>query len=230
MPFVLLLLALIAQSATPPLPTFNAAAAAVSAPATLAQFDGGKLKGEPAGLAWSADGAQFYLRTAEYDRWRNERAHHYVVAATGGVPTPILEAPAWALAYWAWKSGFVAPGSPDLRLETDVQQRIATAVGSVSDGGLSQSRADPNRSQVESDMASAQKVNTITVTFKGQLLMKLENEALLPGVRYGWAPAGVSALAYSDGKRRLVLVDRAGRTLEVPGATDVLLPAWSPDG
>jgi hypothetical protein len=195
----------------------------------VAVLDMGKLKGAPVGLAWSEDGSQFYVRTAEYDRWRNERARHYVLPAAGGAAVPVDAVPGWASAYWLWKAGMVAPGVPDVRLETETQQRMATAVGSVSDGGFSQSRSDPSRSQVETDMASAQHVTTTTVKMRGQVLVQLQNEPFLPGLRFGWAPSG-GALAYADANNRLVLIDRGGKKLEVPGAADVLLPAWSPDG
>lgn len=212
------------------LPPFDAATASVSQPATVTVLDMGKLKGSPAGLAWSEDGSQLYVRTAEYDRWRNERARHYLLPSAGGTPVPVDVVPGWASTYWIWKSGMVAPGSPDVRLETETLQRMATAVGSVRDAGASQSRADPSRSQVETDMASAQHVTTTTVKMRGQLLMQLDNEPFVPGMRYGWGPAGTGGLAYADARNRLVLIDRTGKKLEVAGADDVLLPAWSPDG
>ena len=40
----------------------------------------------------------------------------------------------------------------------------------------------------------------------------------------------MAGLAYVDSKKHLSLADRTGRTLEVAGTGDVMLPAWSPDG
>jgi Tol biopolymer transport system component len=56
------------------------------------------------------------------------------------------------------------------------------------------------------------------------------NKPVVPGLTFGWAPSPMGVLAFVDDKKRLVLIDRVGHKLEVPGATDVLLPAWSPDG
>jgi Tol biopolymer transport system component len=52
----------------------------------------------------------------------------------------------------------------------------------------------------------------------------------MPGLMYGWAPAPLGALAYADDKGRLVIIDRMGHKLVVPGTSGVVLPAWSPDG
>jgi hypothetical protein len=56
------------------------------------------------------------------------------------------------------------------------------------------------------------------------------NAMVQPGLLWGWAPAPLAGLAYVDAKKRLMLVDQAGGTIEVPGAAEALLPAWSPDG
>jgi hypothetical protein len=188
------------------------------------------MKGDPVGLAWAADGSMLYLRTAEYDRWRNERAYHCVVPVAGGGMTPVDAVPPWAAAYWMWKAGQVAPGVPDMRFDTDTQTQIATSVGTVRDGGLSQSRADPTQTQIASDVASAQQVATVTVKLKGIVVARSANKAIAPGATWGWAPSPLGGLAFVDGRRRLVLIDRAGRTLEVGNAAEALLPAWSPDG
>lgn len=209
---------------------FDVTRTTVSPPRVVVEIDAGKIKGDPVGLAWSADGATFYLRTAEYDRWRNERAQHFLVPASSGAMTTVDGVPPWAAGYWMWKSGMVAPGVPDMRFDTETQTQLTTSVGTVRDGGASQSRADPTQSQVASDMASAQQVATTTIKLKGTVIVQAVNKSLRPGSTWGWAPSPLGALAFVDAKRRLVLVDRAGRILEVAGAAEALLPAWSPDG
>ena len=209
---------------------FDATRATVSPARVVVEIDGDTMKGDPVGLAWAADGSMLYLRTAEYDRWRNERAHHSVVPVAGGGMTSVDTVPPWAAAYWMWKSGQVAPGVPDMRFDMDTQTQIATSVGTVRDGGLSQSRADPTQTQIASDVASAQQVATITVKLKGIVVAQSANKSIVPGSTWGWAPSPLGGLAFVDGRKRLVLIDRAGRTLEVGNVAEALLPAWSPDG
>ena len=209
---------------------FDATRATVSPARVVVEIEAGTIRGGPVGLAWAADGSMLYLRAAEYDRWRNERAHHFVVPASGGGMTSVDGVPPWAAAYWMWKSGQVAPGVPEMRFDMDTQTQIATSVGTVRDGGLSQSRADPTQTQIASDVASAQQVATITVKLKGIVVAQSANKSIVPGSTWGWAPSPLGGLAFVDGRKRLVLIDRAGRTLEVGNVAEVLLPAWSPDG
>jgi hypothetical protein len=210
--------------------SFDASRTAVSAARVITEIDAGKIKGDPTALAWSDDGSTLYLRTAEYDRWRNERTQHFVLPTAGSATAATPAAPAWAAGYWMWKSGMFAPGVPEMRLETETQTQLATAVGTVRDAGASQSRADPTQSQMASDMSSAQQVATITVRLKGTVIAQAVNKPVAPGSTWGWAPAPLGGLVFVDGKKHLVLIDRTGRTFEVPGAAEALLPAWSPDG
>ena len=79
-------------------------------PATIVtELDLGKLKGELRKLAWSPDGAQFYIQTAE-GAPPSEKLHHYVIPVGGGVPTGADQPPAWATEYWSFKSDRSAPG------------------------------------------------------------------------------------------------------------------------
>lgn len=227
------LLVLLGQAvAGAPAGIVNAAQLTFSAPRTLVEIDAGKMKGSPARLAWHGSDGSFFLRWAETDRWGNERAKNYLVPATGGAVAPTGEQPDWAATYWAWKSGFSAPGVPALRFEIESRQQSKTATGSTSDAPdvANPNRSDPTTPQVYKDMASLQKVTTTTVRLKGQIIAETQNKPVSPGLTFGWAPAPLGALAYADGKSRLVVIDRDGHKLEVPGTADVLLPAWSPDG
>jgi hypothetical protein len=193
------------------------------------EIDVGKLKGNPVRLAWGDDG-RFFLRLAETDRWGNERGRNFILGASASEPAAVDEEPPWAVTYWAWKSSPVAPGVPSLRLDVETRQQPKTAVGSTADVSANPNKSDPSQPQIARDVASLQQVMTTTVRFKGTVVWEAANERLVPGLTFGWAPAPLGALGYVDAKKRLVLLDREGRRLEVAGTADVLLPAWSPDG
>jgi hypothetical protein len=229
--FSILVLAIVAaaaagQQAAP----FDSSKAVLSAPKVLAQIDASKLKGSVIRLAWG-DGGSFFLRSAEMDKFQNELGKNFLVAP-GGAMTPVTEEPSWAALYWSWKAGFSAPGAPDFRFDVETREQNKTATGSTSEaaGVENPNRSDPSASQVAKDFASMQKVVTTTVRLKGELIVELQNQRLVPGVTFSWAPAPQAALAYVNSRKRLVIIDRQGRKIEVPGTGDVLLPAWSPDG
>ena len=232
-----LLLAMLGQDGPADLPQVSdVARLTLSAPKALVELDTSKLQGDPARLAWRPNG-DLYVKMAQLDRWANERSKHYMLPIADRAappvpltPTAIDNEPAWASSYWLWKSSLFAPGVPGLQLELEVRNEIKTAVGTVRDGGYSQSRADPSRPQIESDVASAQNVKTTTLKLKRQIVAEAVNTNLVPGVSFGWAPAPMGVLAYVDAKKRLTLIDRQGRTRQVKGAANALLPAWSSDG
>ena len=227
--FVLLLTLFGQDPSSSPAAVPDIAQLSLSTPRAVAEIDASKLQGDPVRLAWNADGS-LYVRAAQTDRWGNERAKHYVIAGLGGAPSPTDGEPPWAAAYWLWKSSSSAPGVPDLRFDIETREGLKTAVGSDTDGGYSQSRANPNQPQIERDLASAQKVRTTTIKLKGELIVELVNAGFVPGLSFGWAPAPMGVLTFVNDKKRLIVIDRQGRKREVQGTVDVLLPAWSPDG
>jgi len=228
----MVVLALVGQMAAG---VFDATTAKVSAPAALTQIESGKLKGNPLRLAWGDQG-QLFLRSAETDKWGNERGRNYVLSLDKPALVQAEEQPAWAALYWNWKSGISAPGVPVMRFDIETREQSKTATGSTQEGGSGSysfdnpNKSDPSQSQIAKDVASMQKIITTTVKLKGQLIVESQNMSVPPGTTFGWAPSGLGALAYADSKKKLVLVDREGRKFEVPNTEDVLLPAWSPDG
>jgi hypothetical protein len=197
----------------------------VSSPTIVTEIDPGKLGGDPLRLAWSQDGT-LYLRVAQTDRWGNERARHYLVAPhnPSAKVTPTGEEPAWASSYWLWKSALLAPGTPRLEIYVETEKQLKTAVGSVRDPrGNPQARAD-------ADLQSLQGVGKTTLKLRGVPIAELTDAPFVPGLTFGWAPAPMGMLAYVDGGKHLMLIDREGRKRQAPGAHDVALPAWSPDG
>ncbi len=73
-------------------------------------------------------------------------------------------------------------------------------------------------------------VLVITLLLKGAVLGQWKGEPFVPGLTFGWAPAGMNAIAFADPDGRLVLMDEEGRKNKVEGTKDVRLPAWSMDG
>jgi hypothetical protein len=228
-----LLVALAAAIAVPQqAASLDATAMTVSTPKVLAEIDASKLKGELTRLTWSDDG-QFFLRAVERDVFQNERGKNYVISPAG-VAQPVIDEPAWSALYWSWKAGLTAPGAPDVKLDIERREQNKTATGSSGQDFSGQTanpnRSDPSSNQIAKDVASMQKVVTVTVRFKGETIYEVQNGALAPGGSFSWAPAPKQALVFVNGKKRLVIVDRNGKKLEVSGASDALLPAWSSDG
>ncbi len=71
---------------------------------------------------------------------------------------------------------------------------------------------------------------TVTMKVKGEVVGEWTNVPPQPGMRFGWAPAPIGAIAYAANNKKLTLLDKQGNKLEVAGTSDVLLPAWSTDG
>src|ERR1700750_1930134 len=95
--------ALSISSAQTPATAVDAPAVKVGAPTTVTELDLGKLKGELRQLAWSRDGNQLYIQTADGPD-TSEKLRHYVVPLTGGAPASIDQEPEWATDYWGFKS------------------------------------------------------------------------------------------------------------------------------
>jgi hypothetical protein len=225
------LIALMQVATGAPLPT-ESPKLTFSEPRLVMELDAGKLKGTLRRLAWVGPGDQLYLRVADLDRWNNERPKHYLLPLAGTGPVAAEGEPIDASSYWAWKSGPAAPGLPSLRFDIGSVQENKTATGSTKEapGMPNPFRSDPSSSQVAADYASMQRVTTTTLRLKGELIAEVKNEPLTPGLTFGWGPAPSGLLAFADAKKRLVVLDREGRKVEVTGATEVVLPAWSPDG
>ena len=70
-----------------------------------------------------------------------------------------------------------------------------------------------------------------TLRVKGESLGEWINEAVVPGVNFGWAPAPAALLAYT--KRTggpIVVLDEQGHKQELSGPKDAIVPAWSENG
>ena len=244
--FTVLFVILLGQAApTTPAPAVDVTRLLVSAPRLVAEIDTAKVQGDPVGLAWNTDGT-LYLRASQADRWGNERARHYLIA-TSALPS-VLKAtdgvPAWAASYWVMKSQLSSPGNPALKVDVESRTQTARTTNTANAGDLAGMSSaalppttggdkggggSPQSTAVDAAMKGIQSRIT-TMRVKGQVVGEWENVLPQPGMRFGWAPAGIDAIAYVNSNKRLSLLDRAGHTLEVAGTANVLLPAWSSDG
>lgn len=232
LPFVLLAQTQAAQS------PLDVRRMVLSSPTRLVQVSVEELGGEPDRLAWSPDGGRLYLRAVKTDRWGNRQVRYYEVVVAEHRVRPIEREPGWAAQYWDWKSALASPVSPDFRIDVQSRTERATATGIASAGALTQSGGDPSLGGEMGPQGQAiakhamqdQMVTTTTLTLRGQELAQFVNAVAIPGLTFGWAPAAMNAIAFADRKGRLIVMDRAGRMRQVPGAIDVSLPAWSASG
>ena len=204
----------------------------VGPPTTVMELDLGKLKGELRQLAWSPDGTQFYVQTAE-GAPPSEKLHHYVIPVAGGAPAGADQPPAWAQAYWAFKAGQSAPGVAALAL--DARQTFEVVKSGTGPAGALDREASPiggNTGNIES-MAKGtdqhQKASVWRITLLGETLNEFVNEPPIPGLKFSWGPEASGAIAYIDPDGRLRLLDQKKHKYTVPGVKDALLPAWSID-
>ena len=217
----------------------DAAKVVVSKPAVVAELSGDALPGFPVRMGWSPDGSEMYIRLVRRDRWANETVFHRLVSLASGQITVTDHEPPWAIIYWAWKSAYAAPGLPDFRIASETRIEQVAPTNSGIGGSLAQNSGDPygpgfelgpQGQAIVARAMQAQMVTTVTLTVKGQLISEFINTQPQPGLMFGWAPEGYDALAYTDAKRRLVIMDRAGRRREQRGTKGVLLPSWAADG
>jgi len=231
---VLAILAIVALQAAS---VTDARQLALSAPQAIAEIDTGKLKGDLARLAWSPDGSEFYIQTVERDsRGVVKTARHYLVSAASKGPRSVSEEPAWASKYWSWKSAQASPAAPTLKITVDQRQDTIRSTSSPTGGDLAKGGgADPVSGSTLGDVATAASNTQLKTVFslklKGETIGEWVNEAVVPGLTFGWAPAPARALAFTrrDGGP-LIVLDEAGRKQELAGPKAAILPAWADDG
>jgi hypothetical protein len=164
----------------------------VSAPVVVAELDLGSLKGELRQIGWSPDRSQLYVQTAEGNP-TSPKLHHYVVTTSGGAIAPSKEPPSWAQDYWLHKSDRFAPGIGSLFI--DVDQKFETmkygtgSAGAIDQGdratgGLTTSGMNAERAAV------SDKLHVVRLMLVGEAVSEFVNEAPVPGLMFGWGPAG----------------------------------------
>jgi hypothetical protein len=209
----------------------DASAVKVGAPATVTELDLGKLKGELRQLAWSRDGSELYVQTADGNA-SAEKLRHYIVPVSGGTPKPIDQEPEWATDYWGFKSDRFAPGLRSLMIDFEQkQEKMRVGTGSGRPGEMA---GGSGTSGVPVDIektAEGQYQNLARLTFAGETISEFLNQVPIPGLMFSWGPLGSGAMAYTDREfGRLMFVDQHQHKQTVAGVKDALLPAWSTDG
>jgi hypothetical protein len=233
----ILALVIVAQAGTPQT-AVDARRLTLSAPATIARMTADGIRGEPTRLAWSPDGRRLYLRCVKSDRWGNQSVFHYEITLATGALRSLDREPEWSGRYWLWKSAQASPASPGFLITYETREEQRTAVGVANAGAMAQSGGDPSLGSdlgpqgqaIASRLMQGQTVRTTTLRLKGQPLGEFVNMMPIPGLTFGWAPGAMDAIAFSNTKGRIVIMDRAGHRREVTGSQKALLPAWSDAG
>jgi hypothetical protein len=211
-------------------------------PKPVAEFEMSKLKGEIRRVAWNPDNTQLYIQTAELGSDAQPKAlHHYLAdPATGALKYADAE-PAWAAAYWEWKSWKAAPDDEKFMIEVSEEQRksAATAIpmggdyarGGTGGGDVAGSAGSASASSV---MAAAQQSQVGTarmMKLKGQTVGEWINLPIVPGQSFGWGPKGTGIIAYAEpNNRQLMLMDKTGAKVKIDDTRGVYSPSFSNDG
>lgn len=233
-----LVVGLLAHAQAPQTPLQAADALTLSAPVELVTFDTGKIKGDPRRLSWSPDQKTLYLQAVRISSGQQELRHFYI-----GVDERALKSapgePVWANEYWTTKSARNAPADPKIEIAIDVRQEHIQAgpeilggamSGAALTGQTSMSNPTINPQDVSDKNFHGQDVTVYRLTLKGEMVGKGVQGEFFPGKTFGWSPAAVGAIAFSDEEGRLVIMDLAKRKQVVATTAGVVLPAWSADG
>jgi hypothetical protein len=223
-------------------PPVDATTLVVSLPASGAEIDAGKMKGDLTRMAWSADGRTFYFQTVERDTRGNVIVHRFVLAPDDKQPKGVDQEPPWAAAYWSAKSAQTAPGMAGLKITIDQQQKRMTATASPvggdmakggvggGTGGASGGSGGSTTGDAVTAANQSQMATVVTLKLKAEVVGEFVNAPALAGTTFGWGPSGTGLIAFVNGAGRLVIMDGQGRKQEVEGSKAVLLPGWSTDG
>jgi hypothetical protein len=214
-------------------------------PLRLVEIDTGKLKGDPWRLAWSPDGAQLYFEAAELDARANVKSTKGVLITVADKSMKTVDQPpAWVAKYWLWKSDQASPAARAFKISVEERQESVRAVAAPTGGSLAKggSVADPSSAGTSigdaaaaANTAQVQTIRTLKVKGDagavGETMGDWVNQAVIPGVNFGWAPAPRRLIAFAKPQGGpLTLLDDRGHKQEVAGTKNVVLPAFSDEG
>lgn len=215
----------------------------IGQPVRVAELDMDKLKGQPFRLAWSPDGAQLYVQTLEGSYGDVAKAkssvklRHYLFKAAGGDDKKDLQGPPdWFAVYWNDKSRQYPEGAPALAIDAKNETRKQSATAQPMGGDLARGGVGGTTGSSAGDVAAAsyatQMVPVTTLVYKGQKIGEFVNSVFVPGLTYGWGPAGTNVMAFAavDDDLKVTIIDDQGGRKAIDGTKESLLPAWSQDG
>ena len=214
----------------------------ISAPASLAEIDIDKLKGQPAKLAWSPDGKEIYVQLLDGPFGKPGTERHFVYSAADGKQKSVDTVPAWAAAYWNRKVGQASPDDAAFKIILETSQRTERGVTSGmggdlargatgSDGAVGGGAGGTSAGDAIAAAAATQTVTVIAMKLAGETIGEFVNSGILTGLTFGWGPAGSKLIVFAKPKGgELVLMDSAKNKQDLHGTKDALLPALSDDG
>lgn len=206
-----------------------------SEPATIAEIDTDKLKGQPARLAWSPDGAQLYVQMLDGQFGQaGAKASHHAFDATSGRRQDLRSEPEWASAYWTLKSAQASPDDAAMKIDLKSERRTERTVSTPTGGDLARGGSDPTVGTGAGDAISAaysrQAIPVHSMFLRGELIGEFINSVIVPGLTFGWGPVGTKVIAFVASKSgRVVVMDGQGMKKDVGETRDAVLPAWSSD-
>ena len=214
----------------------------ISAPASLAEIDIDKMKGQPAKLAWSPDGKEIYVQLLDGPFGKPGTERHFVYSAADGKQKSVDAVPAWAVAYWNRKTGQASPDDPAFKIGVETSQRTERAVtagmggdmarGAVGSGGaIGGSAGGTSSGDAIAAAAATQTITVHAMKLAGETIGEFANSVIVPGLTFGWGPAGSKVIVFAKPKDgELVVMDSAKNKQDLNGTKDALLPALSDDG
>jgi hypothetical protein len=215
----------ISPDQTPPSTRVDISALKIGGPATVAELDLGRLKGELRQLAWSPDGSELYVQTVEGGP-PAEKLHHYKIPTAGGAMAPIDQQPEWARDFWLFKSAQSAPGIPGMTI--GVEHGTETTKGLPPEGSVRGTGV--GAADLASSNSTDATANVIRLVLLDERVGEFVGARPIAGLTFSWGPESTGAIAFTDRAGRLMLFDQQRHKRSVSGVKDAILPAWSADG
>jgi len=198
----------------------------VTEPVTWTELDEDKLKGRPSQLAWSDDDTALYLQIVQGVTAESLKYRHYLVRKDSA-PSPIDSQPAWAQAYWKWKSAKNFFGDPLLTIEVDTRRELIEEVRDRNTAYLNSEKHAP--ATLAAKGAAGTRITNLLM-LKGHVVGEFVDEQIFPGYTFSWSPEPLRLIAFRSPTGRLTIMNVEGQTDVVGDGKDVWLPAWSESG
>ena len=159
----------------------------VTDPVTWADLDEDKLKGRPSQLAWSDDDTTIYLQIVQGVTAESLKYRHYLVRKSSA-PSPIDSQPAWAQAYWKWKSAKSFFGDPLLTIEVGTRRELIDEVRDRNTAYLNSEKHAPGTLAAKGGAGTR---ITNLLMLKGHVVGEFVDEQIFPGYTFSWSPEPV---------------------------------------